>query len=136
MEIKLKRSKEVKEFIGYASFESNPEANERVLAINLEELKQELDSLFSTGQYERPYLPDYYNPLEDILGELWTEQTKSLAYHLVINKINQYIPRIAISNQTSFSYENYKVTMNLVFYYKNDLSKELYNYTKQFDIIT
>lgn len=136
MEIKLKKLTKINEFIGYASYESYPETTKRALAINLEEIKQELDSLFNTKKYERPYLPEYYNPLDELLGELWTDQTKALAYHLIIEKINQYIPRITIDNNTNFTYDSYKVTMNLVFYYSNDFAKNLYSYKKAFDIIT
>lgn len=136
MKVQLQQPNSIDNFIAYASFDVNPETNKRALAINSEELKQELDSLFSTKKYERPYLPDYYNPLEELIGELWSEQTKALAYHLIVDKINQFVPRITVDNNTDMTYDNYTVQMSLVFYYNNDFTKTLYNYKRIFDIVT
>lgn len=136
VKLALKQPNKIDEFIAYSSFDVNPYSNSRVLAINLEETKQELDSLFETKMYERPYLPEYYNPLEELIGELWTSESQDLAYHLTVEKVNRFIPRLTISNNTTFIFKDYKIDMSLVFYYKNDFSRTLYNYSKQFDIIT
>lgn len=123
-------------FVSYASFALEPTAKNRALVYDLDVLHQELDSLFSTRQYERPYQPEYYNPLEEILGELWTASTSTLALHLVTDKINQFIPRVQVNNKTNFSYNAYRIAMDLVISYKNDFTNTLYNYQRDFNVVT
>lgn len=135
VKLSLKQSENFKEFIGYASYETEPSSAGKAIAINIDVAKQELDSLFSTRKYERPYLPEYYNPLEEILGDLWTTESKSYALQSIITKVNQFIPRLQVSTNTSFEYNDHKLDMSLIFYFKNDFSKALYNYTRRFDII-
>jgi len=132
----LEQSENFKEFIGYASYETEPTVAGKAIAINIDVAKQELDSLFSTKKYEYPYLPEYYNPLEELLGELWTPELRSYALQSIITKVNQFIPRLQVSTNTSFNYSDHKLDMSLIFYFKNDFSKALYNYSRRFDIIT
>jgi phage baseplate assembly protein W len=141
--VNLRQPESYREFIAYAAFDTNPETNKRAVAINLEVTRQELDSLFSTKMYERPYQPEYYNPLEEIIGELWTDESETEAMHMITDKVNQFIPRIQIDNQTSFTLnseegqkQNHALLLSLVFYYKNDFNKTLYNYKRLFDVIT
>lgn len=135
--VKLSQIERFKEFIAYASFDSNPEVNNRAIAINHDVLKQELDNLFKTKKYERPYDPDYYNPLEELIGELWKSEYAYLAIQAVTNKISKYVPRIVVDqSNTYFEWENYKLSMGLVFYYRNDYDKTLYEYKRQFDTVT
>lgn len=136
IKVDLKKADSYNEFIAYASFSTEPTKNKKALVINDDELKQELDSLFSTRMYERPYLPDYYNPLEELLGELYVTESEELAIHAITEKINQFIPRITVSSETTFSFKNYKVEMEMVFYYKNDFNKALYSYKRIFDTVT
>lgn len=134
--VDLRHTETIREFVAYASFDTNPYSNKRAIAINDDELHQELDSLFLTHKYERPYLPDYYNPLEELLGELWTPASTAMAFNAVTSKIDKYIPRIRITNDTNFEYSNYKVSMELRFTYKNDFSRDIYSYERQFDTVT
>ena len=135
--LNLETVEHLQEFIAYASFESNPDIEKRAIAINTQVLEQELDNLFSFHKYERPHDPQYYNPLDDLIGELWRPNFADLALSKIVNKINIYIPRISIdSSNTTFTYENHKVYMELVFYYNNDFSKTLYSYKRQFDTVT
>lgn len=136
VKVNLRQPESYKEFITYASFDSNPYSDNRAIAINLDVTKQELDSLFSTKKYERPYLPEYFNPLEELLGELWTTESETLAYHLVVDKVNEFIPRIRVDSESTFSFENNTIKMNLIFYYKNDYNRTLYNYERLFDVVT
>lgn len=123
-------------FIARASFNLEPTKTSKSISINTEVTHQELDSLFSTKQYERPYQPEYYNPLDDIIGELWTEATQDLALSAVIDKVQKFIPYLVVDqSRTEFSYQNYNIIMNLVFYHDFDFSKTLYNYERQFDRI-
>lgn len=122
-------------FVALASFESEPTIANKVMAFNIEVTKQELDNLFSTEKYERPYQPEYYNPIEELIGELWTDATEEVALKLITDKINMFIPRLVISSNTSFSYSNYLLTMSLVFYDQYDANKQLYNYDKTFDMV-
>ena len=131
----LKQSENFKEFIGYASYETEPTIAGKAIAINVDVAKQELDSLFSTKKYERPYLPEYYNPLEEVLGDLWTTESETYALQSIITKVNQFIPRLQISNNSTFAYNDHKIDMSLIFYFKNDFSKTLYNYSRRFDTI-
>lgn len=136
VKLDLQVTERFKEFIAYAAFESNPETEHRAIAIDLQVLEQELDNLFSTHKYERPHDPEYYNPLDDLLGELWGTSFANLALQNVVNKVNTYVPRISIDlTNTSFIYENYKVDMELVFYYKTDFKRTLYSYKRQFDTV-
>lgn len=135
--LNLQTIERFQEFIAYASFESNPETEHRSIATNLQVIEQELDNLFSTHKYERPHDPEYYNPLDDLIGELWKPSLASLALQGIINKINIYIPRVKVDqSNTSFYYENHKLTMELVFYYVNDFKRTLYSYKRQFDTVT
>lgn len=134
--LKLKQPESYQEFITYASFETEPTEANRAIAINLSVIQQELDNLFSTKMYERPYLPDYYNPIEELIGELWTDEASSTAMHLITDKVSKYIPRITINENTSFSYENYKLYMELVFSFNNDFTRTLYNYKREFNAVT
>lgn len=134
--ITLKQNQSFNEFIGFATFATEPSEAGKAVVINLDELKQEFDNLFSTKKYERPYLPNYYNPLDELIGELWTAETPVYALQAVIQKVNEFIPRVTVSNTTNFTYKNYKVTMELQFYFNNDFSRALYQYSRQFDIIT
>lgn len=136
VKVNLRQPESYKEFITYASFDSNPYSDNKAIAINLDVTKQELDSLFSTKKYERPYLPEYFNPLEELLGELWTTESETLAFHLVVDKVNEFIPRIRVDSESTFSFENNTIKMNLIFYYKNDYNRTLYNYERLFDVVT
>lgn len=136
VKVNLRQPESYKEFITYASFDSNPYSDNRAIAINLDVTKQELDSLFSTKKYERPYLPEYFNPLEELLGELWTTESETLAFHLVVDKVNEFIPKIRVDSESTFSFENNTIKMNLIFYYKNDYNRTLYNYERLFDVVT
>lgn len=136
VKLNLRQPESYKEFITYASFDSNPYSDNKAIAINLDVTKQELDSLFSTKKYERPYLPEYFNPLEEILGELWTTESETLAYHLIIDKVSEFIPNIKVDSESTFSFENNTLKMNLIFYYKNDYNRTLYNYERLFDVVT
>lgn len=132
----LQVTERFKEFIAYAAFESNPEKEHRAIAIDLQVLEQELDNLFNTHKYEKPHDPDYYNPLDDLIGELWRPSFANLALQNTVNKINTYVPRINIDqSNTSFTYESHKVDMQLVFYYKTDFKRTLYSYKRQFDTV-
>lgn len=135
--VKLNSSNIVKQFIALSTFETEPYENRRQLALNMEVTKQELDNLFSTRQYERPYQPEYYNPLENLIGELYTTENESLAFKLVSDKIRQFIPRIKIDNaNTRFSFSNYKIIMTLVFTDAYDYYKNLYSYERDFNVVT
>lgn len=135
--VQLKQPEQINEFIARASFELEPYQNNRSLAINLNETKQELDSLFSTHKYERPYQPEYYNPLEELIGELWGDDVQDIAITSVTDKINQFIPYLIVdSSRTNFEYSNYAITMELVFSYQYDFKRTLYNYERQFDTVT
>lgn len=134
--LNLQVTERFKEFIAYAAFESNPETEHKAIAIDLDVLEQEFDNLFSTHKYEKPHDPEYYNPLDDLVGELWRPSFANFALQSTINKINAYIPRVTIDqNNTSFTYEDHKVDMELVFYYKNDFKRTLYSYKRQFDTV-
>lgn len=136
VKLSLEQSENFKEFIGYASYETEPSKAGKAIAINIDVAKQELDSLFSTRKYERPYLPEYYNPLEEILGDLWTNESRAYALQSITTKVNQFIPRLQVSSSTTFEYNDHKLDMSLIFYFKNDFSRTLYNYSRRFDIIT
>lgn len=133
----LQNDTQSQEFIAYSSFESDPDKEHRQLAINIQVVKQELDNLFSTHKYERPYDPDYFNPIEDLIGELWTQDLSGVALQNVVNKVEKYIPRVSIStSDTVFNYKDHRLDMELVFYFTNDFRRTLYSYTRQFDTVT
>ena len=135
--VQLKQPERINEFIARCSFELEPYQNNRSLAINLDETKQELDSLFSTRKYERPYQPDYYNPLDELIGELWGDEVQDIAITSIVNKINKFIPYLIVDqSRTAFSYSNYMINMELVFAHEYDFNRTLYNYERQFDTIT
>lgn len=134
--LKLNTVEESNKFVTLASFESSPSTANKPIAFDLDVTKQELDNLFETNKYGRKYLPEYYNPLEELIGELWTPATQEVALKLIIDKINTYIPRLVISSNTSFTYDNYKISMSLVFYDKYNVNKQLYNYNRTFDVVT
>lgn len=140
--VQLKQTSSIKEFIAYSTFDTSPYTNRKDLAINLDVTKQELDSLFNTKKYERPYLPEYYNPLEELIGELWTDDAETKAIHSITEKVNLFIPTVVVDNTTNFSLNSttnpdsyHTVIMELIFYYKNDFNKVLYNYSKKFNMV-
>lgn len=135
--VQLKQPEKQQEFIARAAFELEPYTNRRAIAINHAETKQELDSLFSTKMYERPYQPEYYNPLEEIIGELWFDGMESTAIQLVIDKVNRFIPYLNVDqNRTTFNYSTHLLNMELVFSYTYDFSKALYSYNRDFNTVT
>lgn len=135
--VNLRRPEIYTQFILLASFDSNPYEDNQSVAINIDVTKQELDNLFNTKQYERPHEPDYYNPLDELIGELYTEQSKETILKLITDKVNKYIPRITInSSLTEFTFENYAINMSLVFSDKYDYEKTLYNYERKFNVVT
>lgn len=133
--LKLNKPEIYKQFIALSSFETNPEEAKKSLAINLSVTKQELDNLFSTKRYERPYQPEYFNPLEEIIGELYVSESIATAIKLVTDKINMFIPRIVINNNTNFEFQNHTVLMSLVFYDSYDYNRTLYTYERKFYVI-
>lgn len=135
--VQLKQPERHQEFIARACFDLYPYTDNSSLAINNNVTKQELDSLFSTQKYERPYQPEYYNPLEEYIGELWTDETEHAATQVVVDKINQFIPYLSIdTSRTTYTYQNYKLGMELVFNYQYDFSRTLYKYERTFDTVT
>lgn len=136
VELQLFQSNDYKEFITYASFETEPTKKNRALAINLDVTKQELDSLFNTKKYERPYQPEYFNPIEDLIGELWSDSIETTALHLISEKVNQFIPRITVDSKSFFQKNMNSIEMNLIFYYTNDFTRALYNYKNEFNVVT
>lgn len=136
IKVQLKQPERINEFIARSCFDLYPYENNRSLAINIEETKQELDSLFSTRRYERPYQPEYYNPLEELLGELWGDDIQDMAISSVKDKVNQFIPYLIVDNtRTTFEYNVHTINMSLVFYLEYDFSKTLYDYQRQFSTI-
>lgn len=135
--VQLKRPEKQQEFLARAAFELKPYTHRRAIAVNLEETKQELDSLFETKMYERPYQPDYYNPLEELLGELWTDDMETSAIQLIEDKVNRFIPYITIDqNRTVFNYSTHLLKLELVFSFENDFSNTLYSYERDFTTVT
>lgn len=135
--VQLKRPEKQQEFLARAAFELKPYTHRRAIAVNLEETKQELDSLFETKMYERPYQPDYYNPLEELLGELWTDDMETSAIQLIEDKVNRFIPYIIIDqNRTVFNYITHLLKLELVFSFENDFSNTLYSYERDFTTVT
>lgn len=135
--VQLKRPEKQQEFLARAAFDLKPYTHRRAIAVNLEETKQELDSLFETKMYERPYQPDYYNPLEELLGELWTDDMETSAIQLIEDKVNRFIPYITIDqNRTVFNYSTHLLKLELVFSFKNDFSNTLYSYERDFTTVT
>ena len=135
--VQLQKPKTQQSFISRAAFNLQPYTNRSTLAINLEETKQELDSLFETKMYERPYQPEYYNPLEELIGELWVDGMESSAIQLIVDKVNRFIPYITIDqNRTVFSYSDYLLAIELVFSYDGDFSNTLYSYERDFTTVT
>lgn len=135
--VQLKRPEKQQEFLARAAFDLKPYTHRRAIAVNLEETKQELDSLFETKMYERPYQPDYYNPLEELLGELWTDDMETSAIQLIEDKVNRFIPYITIDqNRTVFNYSTHLLKLELVFSFENDFSNTLYSYERDFTTVT
>lgn len=135
--VQLKRPEKQQEFLARAAFELKPYTHRRAIAVNLEETKQELDSLFETKMYERPYQPDYYNPLEELIGELWTDGMETSAIQLIEDKVNRFIPYITIDqNRTVFNYSTHLLKLELVFSFENDFSNTLYSYERDFTTVT
>lgn len=135
--VQLKRPEKQQEFLARAAFELKPYTHRRAIAVNLEETKQELDSLFETKMYERPYQPDYYNPLEELIGELWTDDMETSAIQLIEDKVNRFIPYITIDqNRTVFNYSTHLLKLELVFSFENDFSNTLYSYERDFTTVT
>lgn len=135
--VQLKRPEKQQEFLARAAFDLKPYTHRRAIAVNLEETKQELDSLFETKMYERPYQPDYYNPLEELIGELWTDDMETSAIQLIEDKVNRFIPYITIDqNRTVFNYSTHLLKLELVFSFENDFSNALYSYERDFTTVT
>lgn len=135
--VQLKRPEKQQEFLARAAFDLKPYTHRRAIAVNLEETKQELDSLFETKMYERPYQPDYYNPLEELIGELWTDDMETSAIQLIEDKVNRFIPYIIIDqNRTVFNYITHLLKLELVFSFENDFSNTLYSYERDFTTVT
>ena len=135
--VQLKRPEKQQEFLARAAFDLKPYTHRRAIAVNLEETKQELDSLFETKMYERPYQPDYYNPLEELIGELWTDDMETSAIQLIEDKVNRFIPYITIDqNRTVFNYSTHLLKLELVFSFENDFSNTLYSYERDFTTVT
>lgn len=135
--VQLKRPEKQQEFLARAAFDLKPYTHRRAIAVNLEETKQELDSLFETKMYERPYQPDYYNPLEELIGELWTDGMETSAIQLIEDKVNRFIPYITIDqNRTVFNYSTHLLKLELVFSFENDFSNTLYSYERDFTTVT
>lgn len=135
--VKLRQPGRDQNFIARASFAQEPVQVNRAVVTNLLVTQQELDNLFSTKKYTRPYQPEYYNPLEDIIGELWSEAVRIIAISAVVDKVRRFIPYLVIDQtNTSFDYEKHILSMNLVFFYEYDFDKTLYNYERQFDTVT
>lgn len=123
----------------YSDLDANPITDKTALAIDLRAVQQSLDNLFSTKQYERPFLPDYYSPVWNLIGELATEEAAYALSSAVYNKITRYEPRVIYDNANS-TYEAMPdkngFVVNVVFRLVGDITGNSYNYNTTVYTIT
>lgn len=85
----------------YSDYNQNPITYGPSIIVDLTTIKQSLDNLFHCKKYQRRYLPDYYVPIEDLIGELYGPSGATL----VLDKIAYYVeynePRVKCYPQLS-----------------------------------
>ena len=115
----------------YSDLNANPVKNGSPLATNLKAVQQSLDNLFSTEQFERPFQPEYYSPIFDVIGELAVGATTAALSSAIYKKIQRFEPRIVYDNSassiTALTQEN-AYDVNVVFRMKGNVDSNSYNY--------
>lgn len=126
----------VGQIVLFSDLHSNPATSNTSLAKNINAIGQSLDNLFSTEEAERPFQPEYYNPIISLLGELVNEDTAEAIMALLYNKVIQFEgARITIDNASSYVipiYEDNRYDVKFVFSLLNDFTNAKYSYDTSF----
>ena len=101
LNVKLSKVSDTSTVTIYSDLESNPVSNARTQAVNMEAIKQSLDNLFTTEQYERPFRPDYFNPLTNFIGEIDNQVTLNEMHTAIFDKIQRFEPRVVYNSAKS-----------------------------------
>lgn len=115
----------------YSDINSNPVDNGTPIAINLKAIQQSLDNLFSTRKYERPFEPEYYSPIYDVIGELATSATAAALSSAIYRKIQRFEPRIIYDNAASIiepGDDANSYIVDIVFRMAGGIDSNSYNY--------
>jgi phage baseplate assembly protein W len=139
LDIVLRKSSTVSTVELYSDIDSNPITNSRNRAVNVNAIQQSLDNLFNTQKYERPFRPDYYSPVYDLIGELATEATAAAFIAIMYNKISQHEPRVIFDSANSSveaDTENNAYNVVVVFQVAGDLDVKYKYETRVYHIIT
>ena len=91
----------LKKVARYTDYNQNPSSQSTILVADATAIKQSLDNLFNCSKYRRRYLPDYYVPIDAIIGELYN----TVGMHQAIDNIIYYVelnePRVSCDAQLS-----------------------------------
>lgn len=79
------------------NFSQNPGTGDVSKKTNIEAVKQSVKNLLLTKMYERPFQPNLYSQLYDLLFEPFTATTKYALEKVISNVLTNYEPRIIIN---------------------------------------
>lgn len=79
-------------------FNMNPATNDVAKKNDDEAIKQSLLNLILTKKYERPFQPELFSQLYDLLFENFTLSTKSAIQIVVSNVIKNFEPRVKLES--------------------------------------
>jgi phage baseplate assembly protein W len=139
LNVVLRKSSIVSTVELYSDIESNPVTNSRNRAVNVNAIQQSLDNLFNTKKYERPFRPDYYSPVYDLIGELATDATAAAFIAIMYNKITEHEPRVIFDSANSSvtaDTENNAYDVVVVFQVAGNLDVKYKYETRVYHIIT
>ncbi len=78
------------------SFGENPGTGDVNKKINAEAIKQSVRNLLLTKKYERPFQPELFSQLYDLLFENFTSTTRYTLEKVIKNVLKAYEPRINV----------------------------------------
>ena len=78
------------------NFTQNPATGDVTKKTNIEAVKQSVRNLLLTKLYERPFQPNLYSQLYDLLFEPFTSTTKYALEKVILNVLTNFEPRIRV----------------------------------------
>ncbi len=82
------------------NFGISPNTGDVGKKIDVEAVKQSVRNLLLTKQFERPFQPQLYSQLYDLLFEPFTPTIKITLEEVIFNVLHNYEPRVRILNIT------------------------------------
>jgi phage baseplate assembly protein W len=78
------------------NFLTNPGTGDVTKKTNIEDVKQSVRNLLMTKMHERPFQPNLYSGIYDLLFEPFTGTTKYALEKIIRNLLGTYEPRISV----------------------------------------